>query len=168
MSNSGCVLLLYQYMTAVRILKSFSVYDMLLHCDVQRGRVYWKEGYKNPQSSASSLSSLQGAKKQTWRQKRRFGETWIWWLRLLSDYNVEKVQVDRLERRGYCGLQWQRAYCPLCSVFHMCAHRIIITWALIIQSKKHSSDSYVSQKSNRPKNVINMHIFTWDSIVDKQ
>lgn len=53
-----------------------------------------KGGYKNLESSASCLSSPDGAKKQTCRQERRFGGTWIRWMRSLSDCDVEKAQVN--------------------------------------------------------------------------
>lgn len=134
-----------------------SLCDTLLHCDVQRGRVYWKEGYKNPQSSAYSPSSLEGAKKQTWRQERRFGATWIWWLRLLSDYNVEEIQVntvDRLEQRGYCGLQRQRAYGPLwgwCLSHEHTQDYYHLRWE-INQSIKKSFRQIVKLKAYWPKN----------------
>lgn len=55
--------------------------------------------YKSSELSLFPCLLSEEPKERTWRQERRFGATWIWWLRLLSDYNVEKVQVKRLEQR---------------------------------------------------------------------
>lgn len=108
LASNQCQFLRREFTVSLRKLRRFqlcAVHFIVLYCNVERGRVHWKEGYKNPPSLAAWQSSLGWAKKKkNWCQKRRFGDTWIWWLRLLSDYSVEKVQVntaDRLEQRRY-------------------------------------------------------------------
>lgn len=86
----------------------------------KRGRIYRKEVNINPRRSASSRLLLKEPKKT---EREDLGRHGFWRLRLLSDYNVEEVQVNKVDRpklRGYHGLRWRRACRPLRSAFRMC------------------------------------------------
>ncbi|TNN31095.1 hypothetical protein EYF80_058753 [Liparis tanakae] len=59
---------------------------------------YWKEFSVLTWDFRKDEMKRRANKNKTRRQDRRFGETWIWWLRLSPDYNVEEIQANTADR----------------------------------------------------------------------